>query len=127
MPPLLPFALVFTFSAFFCYTASIWSGLLSGKLRRWHLVTLWVGLGCDVCGTGLMTVIAGGVLLTLHGLSGYLAIALMAVLAILATRLYRSGQEKGVAALHRWSLLVWVLWMIPLVNGIIAKIPRMVR
>ncbi len=124
MPPLLPIALVFTFSAFLCYSVSIWSGQFSAHLRGWHLVTLWAGFACDVGGSGLMTIIAGGVILNLHGLAGYLAISLMLALAIWGTRLYRLSQQRYMIAFHRVSALVWVIWMIPLVNGFIRMVAR---
>jgi uncharacterized repeat protein (TIGR03987 family) len=124
MSPLLRVALSFTFGAFLCYSISIWSGQLSGQLRGWHVVMLWVGFGCDVGGSGLMTIIAGKFDLNLHGLAGYTAITLMLVLALCATRLYQSKRERRFRAFHYGSVFVWLLWMIPLANGLISMLRR---
>jgi uncharacterized repeat protein (TIGR03987 family) len=124
MSPLLRVALGFTGGACVCYAVSIWSGLLSGQLRGWHVVVLWMGLGCDVGGTGLMTVLAGKLDLNLHGIAGYLGIAGMMVLAIWATRLYRASPAQRLKAFHWGSTLVWLLWMVPLVNGVFSMMGR---
>ncbi len=55
----------------------------------------------------------------LHTLTGQIAIWLMFIHAIWATYVVRKGSEKLRTNFHRYSILVWVIWLIPYFGGMI--------
>ena len=71
------------------YTLGVWSEHRSKQLKKSHLVLFWLGLCMDTTGTILMGRIAKQSMfsgqLSLHGITGALAIVLMIVHAIWAT------------------------------------------
>ena len=52
-------------------------------------------------------------LLNLHGVMGFIAIALMLIHAVWATVVLVQGNEKAQRTFHRFSLIVWIIWLIP--------------
>ena len=107
---LITFALVF-------YTIGVWSERLSGRLKSWHLIFFWGGLVFDTIGTGMMMEMAGQLTADLHGLTGLLAIALMLVHAIWATVVLLRKDERAILNFHKFSLLVWLIWLVPYFSG----------
>jgi uncharacterized repeat protein (TIGR03987 family) len=95
------------------YSIGVWSERLEGRLRRWHLAFFWLGLVCDTWGTGLMLEMAGGMTFDVHGLSGLLAIVLMAVHAIWATVVLARRDERWIRDFHKFSIVVWTIWLVP--------------
>ena len=95
------------------YSIGVWSERVSGRLKAWHLVFFWLGLVCDTGGTGLMVEMAGGMRLHFHALTGLLAIALRLVHAIWASAVLMRRDERWITGFHRFSVLVWVIWLIP--------------
>ncbi|MEN8173413.1 MAG: HsmA family protein [Chloroflexota bacterium] len=108
--------------ALLVYSIATWAGVLSKKLKKWHLVLFWVGLIADVSGTLVIGWQYGGFVPNLHSYLG--AIALVAMLAhnIAATKKLSGADEKGIAAFpKKISLPVWVIWMISYVAGLILS------
>jgi uncharacterized repeat protein (TIGR03987 family) len=95
------------------YTIGVWSERLSGRLKVWHLVLFWLGLVCDTWGTGMMFEAAGGMTYDVHGLTGMLAIALMFIHAIWGTIVLARKDERWIVGFHRFSVIVWLLWLVP--------------
>jgi uncharacterized repeat protein (TIGR03987 family) len=95
------------------YSIGVWSERFTGRLRPWHLAFFWLGLVCDTWGTGLMFEMAGGMRFDLHGLTGTLAIVLMLIHALWATVVLVRKDEKTIVNFHKFSLLVWFIWLIP--------------
>lgn len=95
------------------YTIGVWSERFQGKLKPWHLGFFWVGLVCDTWGTGLMIDMAGGLTTDVHGVTGVIAIVLMLVHAIWATIVLIRKDEKMISSFHRFSILVWLIWLVP--------------
>jgi uncharacterized repeat protein (TIGR03987 family) len=95
------------------YSIGVWSERISGRLKGWHSVFFWLGILCDTTGTGLMFERAGGLTFDVHGISGVLAIALMFVHAIWATVVLIKRDERMIASFHRFSVAVWLIWLIP--------------
>ncbi len=95
------------------YSIGVWSERISGRLKPWHSVFFWMGIICDTWGTGLMFERAGGLTFDIHGISGVLAIALMFIHAIWATVVLVRKDEKMIANFHKFSVAVWVIWLIP--------------
>lgn len=117
---MLAYAIVFTNLAFVFYTIGVWSEKLQGKLKKWHIVMVWVGLVCDTLGTILMVKIASnGFQLNFHGITGLFAIILMFFYAIWATLVLVKGSEKAKFNFHKLSIFVWCVWLIPYISGAI--------
>ena len=95
------------------YSIGVWSERLQGRLKAWHTVFFWLGLVFDTLGTGIMFDYAGGMQFDLHGVSGVLAIVLMLIHAVWATVVLVRKDEKMIASFHKFSLFVWLIWLIP--------------
>lgn len=95
------------------YSIGVWSERIQGRLKVWHTVFFWMGLVFDTWGTGLMLEFAGGLTFDIHGISGLLAIILMLVHAIWATIVLVKKDEKMIVSFHKFSVFVWLVWLIP--------------
>ena len=95
------------------YSIGVWSERIKGQLKIWHLFFFWAGIICDTWGTGLMFDMAGGMTFDIHGISGLSAIILMLVHAIWATVVLVRNNEKMIAKFHKFSVIVWIIWLIP--------------
>ncbi len=104
------------------YSIGVWSERFSGQLKPWHTVFFWLGIICDTWGTGLMFEMAGGLTMDIHGLSGVLAIFLMFVHAIWATIVLLKKDEKMIANFHKFSVAVWLIWLIPYSSPMVLRI-----
>ncbi|NFP89992.1 HsmA family protein [Clostridium sporogenes] len=122
----LVFAIVTITLALAFYTAGVWSERKSNTLKKWHVITFWIGLVFDTTGTLTMDKIAkvgstpiSSDQLSLHGFTGGLAIVLMLLHALWATWvLYKKDENKKVI-FHKFSITVWVIWLIPYIIGMI--------
>ena len=99
------------------YTIGVWSERLAGRLKAWHLIFFWGGLVFDTVGTGMMMEMAGGLTFDIHGVTGVLAILLMFVHAAWASMVLIRKNESAIANFHRFSVLVWVIWLVPYFTG----------
>lgn len=107
-------------SALIFYTIGVWGERLQKKLKAWHLVFFLLGLCADTVGTSLMEHIA---VLThlhdkLHTVTGLIAIILMTIHAIWAVWTYFKGSAQAKAHFNRFSIIVWLIWLIPYCIGI---------
>jgi len=64
-----------------------------------------------------MTIISNSFKFNLHGITGAMAIFLMAFHAIWATIVLKEKNEKLISKFHNFSLFVWLLWLIPFFTG----------
>lgn len=114
------YAIVSITLALIFYTIGVWSEKIQGVLKKWHLVIFWLGLIFDTLGTTLMSKIAGeGFQLNFHGITGLLAIVLMLFHAIWATKVLLQNDERAKLSFHKFSVIVWFIWLIPYVSGAI--------
>jgi uncharacterized repeat protein (TIGR03987 family) len=113
------FAAVLISLALVFYSIGVWSEKMSGRLKVWHVIFFWLGLVFDATGTLVMVRMAGGLTFDMHGVSGVLAILLMLINAVWATAVLVIKDEKAIANFHRFSLVVWVIWLIPYLSGFI--------
>jgi uncharacterized repeat protein (TIGR03987 family) len=104
-------------SALLLYTLGVWSERFAGRLKPWHLLFFWAGFIFDTTGTTLMGIMAGKMDFDVHGVTGALAIVLMLGHAIWAAIVLIMKQEKVLVNFHKFSLGVWILWLIPFVTG----------
>jgi len=95
------------------YSIGVWSERFAGVLRPWHLVFFWTGLVFDTWGTGMMMDMAGGMAVNVHALTGLIAIVLMLIHAIWATIVLVRKDENMILNFHKFSVMVWVIWLIP--------------
>lgn len=122
---MLIYAIVFINLAFVFYTIGVWGEKIQKKLKGWHLVIFWIGLVFDTLGTSFMAAIAnGGFSLDFHGITGLLAIALMLVHVTWATWVMISKNEKMQLNFHKFSLIVWLIWLIPFVSGAVFSMMK---
>jgi uncharacterized repeat protein (TIGR03987 family) len=109
------------------YSIGVWSERLARILKPRHLAFFWAGFVFDTTGTTLMTILAtttsNGNFLDLHALTGVIAIVLMLFHAIWATISLISRNEQRLRSFHRFSLAVWIIWLIPYFIGFIVNIP----
>lgn len=103
------------------YSTGIWAERFARYLKGWHVVAFWTGFIFDVSGTFAMTSLAREPfnLLHLHTLTGQIALWLMLIHATWATYVVRRGSEKLRIQFHRYSLMVWLIWLIPYFGGMI--------
>lgn len=110
--------------AFVCYSIGVWSERFSSRLKVWHVVFFWFGIIFDTWGTGMMFELAGGLTYDIHGLTGLLAIVLMLIHAVWATLVLIKKDENLIASFHRFSVTVWLIWLIPYLSPVVIMIPR---
>jgi uncharacterized repeat protein (TIGR03987 family) len=110
--------------ALIMYTIGVWSEKAAGRLKLWHLIFFWIGFVFDTTGTTIMTQIAGRMEFNLHGITGALAIVLMLAHAIWASVVLLLKQEKALVNFHKFSLFVWLLWLVPFVTGMVGAMIR---
>jgi uncharacterized repeat protein (TIGR03987 family) len=101
------------------YTLGVWSERIARYLKPWHVVAFWTGFFFDVSGTWAMHRIASGPfnILALHTFTGQIALWLMLAHAIWATRVARKGNDDVRRGFHRYSLFVWLVWLVPYFGG----------
>jgi uncharacterized repeat protein (TIGR03987 family) len=104
--------------ALVCYTVGVWGERVQRTLKGWHLVLFWAGLVFDTTGTTLMAgLVGGGFQFNFHGITGVAAIALMLFHAVWASWVLAKGSADTKARFHRFSIFVWIVWLIPFVSG----------
>jgi uncharacterized repeat protein (TIGR03987 family) len=107
------------------YTIAVWWEKATKALKGRHLLLFWLGLICDTTGTTLMGKLAGSVFqLNFHGITGALAILLMLIHALWATTVHASKRPEPKARFHKYSVLVWVVWLVPYISGLIFGMSR---
>lgn len=117
-------AIIAMTTALVSYSIGVWGEKFAGTIRPFHLGAFWFGLLCDTTGTEMMRRIAqndpstGISALNLHFLLGALALILMAVHAVWATRTYLR-HNPHMQTFHRFSLGVWSLWLVPFGSGLV--------
>lgn len=95
------------------YSTGVWSERFARVLKPRHMIFFGLGLICDIWGTGLMLDLSGGLTLDIHGVSGLLAILLMIIHGAWATAVLLKKDEKALKKFHTFSLIVWMIWLIP--------------
>lgn len=109
------------------YTVAVFAERRAGVLKPWHLGTFWTGFVFDVTGTTLMSAVAGGWKVNIHGVLGVAAIVVMLVHCVWASVAVALKQEAVLRKFHRFSVAVWALWMVSLLTGFGLAVPEMIR
>ena len=101
------------------YSTGIWAERIARYLKPWHVVAFWTGFLFDVSGTWAMHKMADGKfdLLDAHTLTGQVALWLMLGHALWATIVVRKGTNALLVKFHKFSIFVWLVWLIPYFGG----------
>ena len=101
------------------YSTGIWAERISRLLKTWHVILFWIGFAFDLSGTLAMHQMAEGKfnILEPHTLTGQIAIWLMLAHAIWATIVIRNKNKYMMVRFHKYSLFVWIMWLIPYLGG----------
>ncbi|MDP2886912.1 MAG: HsmA family protein [Ignavibacteria bacterium] len=104
----------------------VWSERLARYLKPWHVAAFWTGFMFDVSGTWTMHQMAEGPfdLTAPHTLTGQIALLLMFAHALWATYVSLKGSENARSGFHRFSLIVWLIWLIPYFGGMYMGMHR---
>jgi len=126
---LLPAIILITLALVF-YTIGVWSERVQKVLKPWHTVFFGLGLAADASGTFLMNLIAtenraAGIeqsaLNQLMGVTGVIAIVLMAVHLAWAIVVLVRNRDTEKSSFHRFSVIVWVIWLVPYIVGALGS------
>lgn len=119
------FAVLFITLALIFYTLGVFGEKLQKTLKPWHLAAFWAGFACDTSGTALMSRLAVGQrTISLHTVTGIVAILLMLIHAIWATVVLRRNNKDLMARFHKFSMIVWMIWLIPYFSGMFAHMAK---
>jgi len=122
-------AIVIITLALVFYSVGVWAERVQKTLHWWHVGFFALGLAADTTGTYLMTLIAddrradgGGTswLNAFMGVSGTIAILLMAVHLVWAIAVLVRGRDNEKHCFHRFSILVWGIWLVPYIAGAVG-------
>lgn len=120
------YAIITTNLALVLYTLGVWGEKKSGILKKWHVILFWLGLIFDSTGTLLMSNISKTVTktipeieLVIHETAGIFAIILMIFNALYATWILKRNNEHMKKIFHKFSILIWFIWLIPYCIGMI--------
>jgi uncharacterized repeat protein (TIGR03987 family) len=112
--------------AFVFYGTGVWAERFQRDLRGWHVALFWLGLACDGYATSLMErlVAIGERAGIVHTVTGVAAFALMALHAAWATSVLVGGSRESRQGFHRYSIVVWMIWLAPYLGGMAAGMAR---
>jgi uncharacterized repeat protein (TIGR03987 family) len=116
-----PTAVIAINLALIFYTIGVWAERIQGRLKVWHTILFWMGLACDTWGTSIMFDYVGGMKYDIHGYSGVLAIVLMFIHAIWATIVLWKKDEGMILNFHKFSIFVWLVWLIPYSSPMVLR------
>lgn len=118
------FAVVAITLALVFYTTGVFAERKAKNLTKKHVIIFWLGLVCDTLGTLTMISIAksgtegiSSINQIIHGITGALAIVLMIFHAVWSTWVLYKNDENKKATFHKFSIAVWLIWLIPYIIG----------
>lgn len=103
------------------YTIGVFSERKSQTLKLSHILLFACGLIFDATGTSIMSGIAkteASSGLSLHQLTGGAALILMLGHLLWALWVYFKGSQQAKEQFHKFSVLVWLFWLIPYIAGV---------
>lgn len=116
---MLIFAIISITLALILYSIGVWSEKIQKTLKLWHVIIFWLGLVFDTTGTTLMSFISkSDSIFNFHAITGALAILLMLSHAIWATVVLVKRKENLKLTFHKFSIIVWIIWLIPYFSGV---------
>jgi uncharacterized repeat protein (TIGR03987 family) len=124
MRTIIAIAVVSITLAFLLYTVAAFLNWRAKILTTAHLVIIWVGLFFDSLATQMMAMSVKVTNWDFHTVSGYTALALMAVLAIVGTWAKRTNRTELLSSFHRYLAAVWVYWLVAYLTGVWTGMKR---
>jgi uncharacterized repeat protein (TIGR03987 family) len=124
MPTMVRAAMLLMTGALTFYSVGVWSERLAARLKPWHVGLFWLGFLSDTAGTDVMRRLVGGFQLSLHTATGAVALLLMLAHAAWATGVLLHRNERAILTFHRVSILVWTVWLLPFVTGMVLGLSR---
>jgi len=120
-----PRASIIITAALVFYSIGVWAERISGRLKWWHFVFFVSGLACDTVGTGMMFQFVGGMAFDIHAVTGMIAILLMFIHAAWALVVLLRKDENAIRNFHKFSLVVWLIWLIPYFSPMFYRLAAM--
>jgi len=119
MPTLVIISSVLITLALIFYSLGVWAERIARYLKPWHVTAFWIGFTFDISGTYAMHLLATGPfdITEPHTLTGQIALWLMLIHAYWATRVVMKNNEKLRISFHKFSIVVWLIWLIPYFGG----------
>ncbi|QOS99306.1 TIGR03987 family protein [Brevibacterium sp. JNUCC-42] len=115
---MLAIAVIFINLALVSYSIGVWSERRSGELKLKHLAFFGFGLICDTIGTTFMKLLADSSNFNLHGITGLIALLLMFLHTVWACFVLWKRKDNQIKQFHKFSLIVWILWLVPYFIGV---------
>jgi len=110
-------AILFTLALLF-YSIGIWNDYWHKQLKPWHLAMFGLGVLTDSLGTLMMYLHVGHLIFTAHSISGFLGLFLMMFHFSWAFRVIRNKDIAQQKTFHRFSILVWLFWLVSYFSGL---------
>lgn len=116
-------AIIFINLAALFYTIGVFAEKFQSELKLWHVGIFWCGFICDSIGTHAMGLIVGnGFQINFHSITGATALVLMLFHAGWASWVILKKDVSMKKKFHRCSIVVWAIWLIPMLSGMVLKI-----
>lgn len=111
--------------ALVCYSHGAIGAFRRKTFRPRYLILLWVGFAFDVIATWMMAIQIGGLDLRpgspmLHTVLALVGMVGMLLIAVLGTISHSKHGELG-AAVSRWALAPWAVWVFVFVWGMVSR------
>jgi uncharacterized repeat protein (TIGR03987 family) len=124
MPTLILISVAFITLALVLYTVAVWRSWRARTLVPATIVIFWCALAADTLATRMMAMRAETIRWDLHTISGYGALALMALLTVYGTAALVQRRQSWLTAFPKYALPVWVIWVISWITGVVLGIQR---
>jgi uncharacterized repeat protein (TIGR03987 family) len=110
------------------YSLGVWGAFRAKEVRVRDLVLIWVGFVFDVLATTMMALQIGGIAQDLHTVLAFIGMIGMLLGAVVGTWAHAAGNDSVKAAVARWIVAPWVVWVAVFVWGMVERgAARMVR
>jgi uncharacterized repeat protein (TIGR03987 family) len=115
------FAIISIALALVLYSVGVWSEKIQKTLLKWHIIILWFSFLFNSVGTTLMRKFAESTFANANrfnangitDITGIIAVLLLLFHAIWATVVLTCKDEAMIKPFHKYSVLVWAIWLIP--------------
>jgi len=101
------------------YSLGVWAERIARYLKGWHVAAFWTGFVFDVSGTWAMHKLSSSPfdMFEPHTFTGQIALWLMLIHALWATFVVVKANESMRLKFHSYSIIVWLIWLIPYFGG----------
>lgn len=108
------------------YSTGIWAERIAKYLKGWHVAAFWLGFVFDASGTWTMHLMSSGQfnIFNNHTLTGQFALWLMLIHAVWGTWVVFRGSKSLRIGFHRYSIIVWLVWLVPYFSGMYLGMMR---